>query len=432
MGDLVIDVPDMEDSGTAITRRGRECQVEATEILQALFAADAASDPYPGYADLHTTGEACHPSQWSSVVVFGYAAIESVLRDPVFEVQGDTGLDVSFPAWREHPSMSKNSVIDLNGGEHTRVRGLMSRAFSHRRVESLAPAIAATTARLLDDMADRGSGDEPVDFVAQFAFLLPVIVICDLVGIPQADREAFRPLAEDLVAGLIGERRRGARDAVAVADDATVRLNDYFTALAAERRKYPRDDLLSQLVQTRDAGDGRLSDAELHDNLRTLVIAGFLTTTHLLSNGLALLLSDPHLATAVREAEIAVADFVEETLRYESPVQMTVRRAAAPTELGGLPVAAGTQVLLLLGAGNRDPRRFASPDRFDPRRSDAGALSFGGGPHFCLGAALARMEAAIAFPALLARFPAMAGAGEARRVPGPAFRGFESLPVTVA
>ena len=328
--------------------------------------------------------------------------------------------------------MNKSSVVDLNGREHARVRGLMSRAFSRRRLEGLAPAIAATTASLLDGMADRGSGGEPVDFVARFAFLLPVIVLCDLVGIPQADRETFRPFATDLAAGLIGERRRGQQDAVVIADEATVRLNDYFTALAAERRKHPRDDLLSLLVQTRDADDGRLSDAELHDNLRTLVIAGFLTTTHLLSNGLALLLSDPHLAAAVREAEMAVADFVAETLRYEAPVQMTVRRAAAPAELGGVPVDAGSQVLLLIGAGNRDPRRFAGPDRFDPRRPDAGSLSFGGGPHFCLGAALARMEAAIAFPALLARFPLIAGAGEGRRVAGPAFRGFESLPVTVA
>jgi cytochrome P450 len=405
--------------------------MEATEILQALFTPDASSDLYRHYADLHTTGEVCHPSQWSSVFVFGYAAIESVLRNPEFEVQGATGLDASFPAWREHPSMSKNSVLDLNGGEHARVRGLMSRAFSRRRVESLAPAIAATTASLLDDMADRGSGGEPVDFVAHFSYLLPVIVICDLVGIPQADRETFRPLAADLVAGLMGERRR-AQDAVMTADDATVRLNDYFTALANERRKHPRDDLLSELVQAHDADDGRLSDAELHDNLRTLVMAGFLTTTHLLSNGLALLLSDPHLAAAVQEAEMAVADFVEEALRCEAPVQLTARRAAAPAELGGRLAAAGTQVILLIGAGNRDPHRFANPDRFDPRRPDAGSLSLGGGPHFCLGAALARMEAAIAFPALLARFPAIAEASDSRRVPGLAFRGFESLPVTVA
>jgi len=405
--------------------------VEAFEILRALFTSDAASDHYPHYADLLAAAEAFRLSPWSSVFVVGYTAIESVLRDPVFEVQGATGLDETFPAWREHPSMSKNSVLDLNGDEHARVRGLMSRAFSHRRVASLTPAIAATTAGLLDDMADRGAGGEPVDFMAHFAYLLPVIVICDLIGIPQADRETFRPLAADLVTGLMGERRQ-AQAALATADAATVRLNGYFTALADERRKYPRDDLLSVLVQVHDAGDGRLSDAELLDNLNVLLLAGFLTTTNLLGNGLALMLSDPRMAAAVREAEIAAADFVEETLRYEAPVQMTARRAAAPTEISGVPVSVGTQLILLVGAGNRDPRRFARPDRFDPRRSDAGALSFGGGPHFCLGAALARLEAMIAFPALLARFPAIAEAGEARRVPGLAFRGFESLPVTVA
>jgi cytochrome P450 len=405
--------------------------MEAIEILRALFNSGTGSDPYPLYRELLAAGDACHLPQWSSVFVVGHAAIESALRDPVLQVQGATGLDESFPAWREHPSMSKNSVIDLNDAEHTRVRGLMSRAFSARRVASLGPAIEATTVRLLDDLADRGGDGEPVDFVTHFAYPLPVIVICDLIGIPQADRDTFRPLAADLVTGLLGERRQ-AQDALAVADAATVRINDYFTALADDRRKQPRDDLLSVLVQVHDSGEGRLNDAELLDNLRTLILAGFLTTTHLLGNGLALLLADQDLAAAVRKAEIAAADFVAETLRYEAPVQMTIRRAAAPTEVGGLPVSAGTSVIPLIGAGNRDPRRFTDPDRFDPRRPDAGALSFGGGPHFCLGAALARLEAVTAFPALLARFPAMAGTGQARRVPGLAFRGFESLPVILA
>jgi len=406
-------------------------EVQPAEILRALFTSDAAGNPYPHYAKLHATGEACHPSQWSSVFVTGYSAIESALRDPVFEVPGATGLDESFPAWREHPSMSKHSVIDLNGAEHTRVRGLMSGAFSHRRVASLESAIAVTTADLLDDMAERGANREPIDFMAHFAYLLPVIVICDLIGIPQADRETFRPLAADLVAGLLGERRR-AEDALAVADAATVRLNDYFAALAGERREHPRDDLVSVLVQIHDTGDGRLSDAELLANLNTLILAGFLTTTNLLGNGLWLMLSDPPMAAGVREATIQAADFVEETLRYEAPVQMTVRRATAPAEIGGLPVSAGDQVVLLIGAGNRDPRRFASPDRFDPQRPDPGALSFGGGSHFCLGAALARLEATIAFPALLARFRAITAAGEATRLPGLAFRGFESLPICLA
>jgi cytochrome P450 len=404
--------------------------VEATEILKELFTSGAASDPYPRYADLHATDEAFHPTPWSSVFVSGYAAIQSVLRAPVFETQGSVGLDESFPAWREHPSMSKNSVLDLNGAGHARVRGLMSRAFSHHRVAGLAPAISATTASLLDDMADRGAGGEPVDFMRHFANLLPVTVICDLVGIPQADRETFRPLAADLVTGLLGERRH-AEDALAVADAATVRLNDYFAALAEERRERPRDDLITALVQVHDAGDGRLSNAELLDNLNTLLLAGFLTTTNLLGNGLAIMLGDPATATAVRQGELAAAAFIEETLRFEAPVQMTARRAAAQAEIGGLPVSPGTQVVLLIGAGNRDPRRFDCPDRFDPRRPDAGALSFGGGPHFCLGAALARLEATIAFDALLARFPDITPAGEMRRLPGLAFRGFEFLPVRV-
>jgi cytochrome P450 len=405
--------------------------VEAAETLRALFTLDAASDPYPHYAELLAAGEAHHLPAWRSVFAAGFAAIDSVLRDPIFEVLGATGLDESFPAWREHPSMSKNAVNDLNGADHTRVRGLMSRAFSARRVASLEPAIAATTASLLDDMAASGAGGEPVDFMRCFAYQLPVIVICDLIGIPEEDRETFRPLATDLVAGLIGQRRP-AQDTLALADAATVRLKDFFTTLADDRRRSPRDDLISALVQVHDAGDGRLSDAEFLDNLNMLIVAGFVTTINLLGNGLGIMLADPVTLAGVRDGGISAAAFVEETLRYEAPVQLGVRRAAADTEVGGIPVAAGSLVTLLIGAGNRDPRRFARPDRFDPGRPDAGALSFGGGPHFCLGAALARLEAAVAFSLLLDRFPAIAAAGEPRRIPGPAFRGFESLPVRVS
>jgi cytochrome P450 len=403
--------------------------VEAIEALQALFTLDM-GDPYPHYADLLAAGDVFHPSPWLSVFVFGYAAIESVLRDPAFPMPGAAGLDRTFPEWREHPSMRKNTIHDLDGEEHARLRGPLSRTFSHRRVRSLTPAIAARTASLLDDMADRGSGGEPVDFVTQFADLLTGNVIFDLIGIPSTDRETVRSLALGLLAGMPDERHRSRED-LATADAATIRLKEYFTGLASERRSRPRDDLLSALVQVHDTGDGRLNDGELMDSLNSLIANGFLNTTSLLANGLALMLSDPQMAAAMRNAEIAPEDFVEETLRYEAPGQMAERRAAASTEIGGVPVKAGAQIILMIGAANRDPRRFDNPDRFDPSRPDAGALTFGVGPHFCLGAALARLEATIALPALLSRFPAIAPAGEARRVPGMAFRGFESLPVTV-
>lgn len=247
-------------------------------------------------------------------------------------------------------------------------------------------------------MAVRGAAGERVDFMRRFAYLLPVTVICDLIGIPEADRETFRPLAADLVAGLIGERRR-AQDALALADAATVQLNDYFTALAGDRRRQPRDDLISVLVQVRDAGDGRLSDAEFLDNLNMLILAGFVTTTNLLGNGLAIMLADPATLAAVRNGGISPAAFAEEALRYEAPVQMALRRAAADTEIGGIPVSADSQLILLIGAGNRDPRRFASPDRFDPgpsrrrvaqlRRRPALPPGRGPGPHESLGGFLA-------------------------------------------
>jgi cytochrome P450 len=412
--------------------------VKAAEILTALATSDAASDPYPYYAKLLAAGDVCHMSQPSpAFFVVGYSAIESILRNPLFEVQGARRsrlgaagalwLDKRFPALRE---LDENSLLHINGAVHARVRRLMSRAFSPRRVASLESAAAATTASLLDDMAARGAHGEPLDFMQDFAYLLSVTTICNLLGIPRADREMFWPLATDLVGHSPGERQ-AMEDRLAATEAAAGRLNDYFTALAAERRNQPRDDLISALVHVHDAGDGRLSDAELLSNLNTLLLAGFVTTTNLLGNGLTIMLADPAIAAAVRQGDIAPAAFAEETLRYETPVQMTARYAAADTEISGMPVGAGSQITLLFGAGNRDPRRFADPDRFDPCRPDAGTLSFGSGPHFCLGAALARLEATVAFPLLLNRFPAIAAAGKARRVADPAARGFEYLPVRI-
>ena len=259
-----------------------------------------------------------------------------------------------------------------------------------------------------------------------FAFLLPVTVICELIGVPEGDREMFRPIARALVATLEPEM---SKEQLAEADAAAIQLNSYLADLIAQRRASPRGDLLSALVDISDAADGRLSDTELRDNLTLLLLAGFETTANLLGNGLKIILDDPQIGDAVRDGEVPVSAFVEEVLRFDSPVQMTSRRRNDGVEVGGVMAAPGDEFVTILGAGNRDPHRFAKPDSFDPARSDGGPISFGGGAHFCIGAALARLEAAAAFPRILHRFPKLRAAGEPVRKQGLVLRGYESLPV---
>jgi cytochrome P450 len=260
-----------------------------------------------------------------------------------------------------------------------------------------------------------------------FAYLLPVTVICELIGIPEADRDGFRPLARDL-AGVFEVTDAEALPAI---NAAATELLAYFTALAARRRADPRDDLLSDLLAVTDSDSGRLTGAELLHNLTLLLVAGFETTTNLLGNGLHIVLHDPPAGAALRDGPVPPSAFVEEVLRFDSPVQLT-SRIGYDTTVGGVPVSDGIGVTTLLGAGNRDPRRFADPDRFDPMRPDGGPLSFGGGAHFCIGAALARLEGRVAFPRLLNRFPKIAAAGTPVRRDRFVLRGFDELPVTVA
>jgi cytochrome P450 len=416
--------------------------MDANDIFESLLTTEGRSDPYPLYAALHRLGEAAVPVA-DAVIAHGYDAIDAVLRDPAFRVTDAARLDEVDPGWRDHPALGMNAILNTNPPDHSRIRAPMARAFTKRRVSGLGPSITRMTDELLDLMAERGAGGSPVEFMHDFAFLLPVTVICELLGIPQADRAGFRPLARDLAATVeVGVDL----PVLQAADKAAVRLHEYLLALAAERRPDPRDDLVSVLVAIADpdgtgpeaadgAGDGAarvLSGAELLDNLTLLLVAGFETTTNLLGNGLRVILQQPAVGEAVRDGSVPVPAFVEEVLRYDSPVQLTSRRRADAADVGGVPVPGGTEVITLLGAGNRDPRRFTGPDRFDPLRRDGATLSFGAGAHFCLGAALARLEGAIAFPRLLRRFPRLAAAGEPTRRTGLVLRGFETLPVTLA
>jgi len=402
--------------------------MDAIEILTALRTSEGRADPYPLYAALHEMGEVIEISP-ADVMVVGYDAINTVLRDPGFRVSDESSFDQNFRSWRANPVFIQGAdwILNLNAPRHSRIRSLMAHSFTARRIAALNPAIAKMADELLDAMADRGADGSAVEFMRDFAHMLPVTVICELIGIPEADRGGFRPIARDLA----GVFELNDVETLPAINAAAVELLAYFTALAVKRRAVPREDLLSDLLAVSDSGDGRLTDAELLHNLTLLLVAGFETTTNLLGNGLQIILHDPSAGEAVRDGSIPPSAFVEEVLRFDSPVQLT-SRIGYDTSVGGVPVSQGTGVVTLLGAGNRDPRRFKDPARFDPMRPDGGPLSFGGGAHFCIGAALARLEGVVAFPRLLSRFPRISAAGEPTRRDTLVLRGFDALPVTVA
>jgi cytochrome P450 len=401
--------------------------MNALEIFTALSTPEGRADPYPHYAALHELGEVV-PIAPGAIAAVGYDAINSVLRDPDFRSSDIDDIDNSVDGLRNQPVFVQGAdwILNLNGPKHARIRSLIARAFTPRRIAGLEPAIAKMADGLLDAMADRGADGSPVEFMHDFAYMLPVTVICELIGIPESDRESFRPIARDLA----GVFELNDLETLPAINAAAVELLAYFTGLAARRRSDPKDDLLTDLLAIADADDGRLTDAELLHNMTLLLVAGFETTTNLLGNGVQVVLQQPAAGAAVRNGSVSPSAFVEEVLRFDSPVQLTGREGI-DAKIAGVPIAVGDSVTLMLGAGNRDPRRFGDPDVFNPARSDGGPLSFGGGAHFCIGAALARLEGAVAFPRLLTRFPAMASAGEPTRRQTFLLRGFDVLPVTV-
>ncbi|WP_329563642.1 cytochrome P450 [Kitasatospora sp. NBC_01266] len=405
--------------------------MDGTELIDTLLAPEGTADPYPLYARARELGPVVPVWDGAMLLATGYRTVHQVLRDQSFGMADAQARDVLEPDFREHLAklMLSRSILETNAPHHLRVRSLIASVFTARRVAGLADAVSATVARLLDELAELGADGRPVDFMDTFAFRLPVSVICELLGVPERDRYRFRTLAGDLTAAL---EVLISPEELAAADAATEELADYFTELAAERRARPQGDLVSALVQAADGADGRLSDQELLANLILLLVAGFETTTNLLGNGLALAFRHPDAADGLRTGEVSPAGYVEEVLRHDSPVQLTSRIPLADgLRVGGFPVPPGSGVFLLLGAANRDPDRYPDPDTFDPTRTDSQPLSFGGGPHFCLGAQLARLEAVTALPALLERFPGLAPAGEPVRRPRLVLRGYQSLPVSL-
>ena len=389
-------------------------------LRESLEAAAFQADPHALLRQLTDSGPAhrCEPvgapAQW---LVTGYQAARAVLTDPRVSKRSErAGLEPGWLMSGVRDEVGIDYMLTVDPPEHTRLRKVVARAFAPQRIENLRQSTKGIAERLADEVA----AQETPDLIGGFATLIPIAVICELLGVPLADRDRFRWASEQIVSPVAGQDRA----------EAYGWMSGYLAELIGRKRADPQEDLLSTLAV--DDSEDRLDDAELVGMAFLLLIAGYETTANLIGNALLRLTRDPDLFQTLRADPGLMPAAVEEFLRLDGPVQTgTERFATEDMRVGDMPVQRGDMLLVALSAANRDPARYEAPDSFQLGRA-AGHLAFGHGVHHCLGALLARMEAEVALTALLERVegltPAVAEA-DLEWAPGLLMHGVRHLPV---
>ncbi|MFF3912626.1 cytochrome P450 [Streptomyces sp. NPDC001852] len=377
--------------------------------------------PYDVYRRLRDTAPVQRitgPDGTPAWLVTRYEDVRAALADPRLSLDKRHATPGTYKGFSLPPALDAN-LLNMDPPDHTRIRRLVGRAFTPRRIQQLREPVRRTADRLLDALGPHGS----TDLIASYAAPLPITVICDLLGVPEEHRLDFRVWTDALIAPDPSRPEAG-REAV-------VAMLGFFTRLLAAKREQPADDLLSDLIAVRDEGD-RLSEDELMSLAFLILFAGYENTVQLIGNAVLALLRHPDQLAALRKDPERLPSAVEELSRYEGPALFGIRRfAVEEVTISGVTVPAGETVWVSLSAANRDPARFPDPDRLDLSRDASGHLALGHGIHYCLGAPLARAETEIALAALLERFPDLAlGPGELRWRPSMRARGLVALPVT--
>ncbi|MCM2410832.1 cytochrome P450 [Streptomyces sp. RKAG290] len=378
-------------------------------------------DPYPVYAELRARGPVHRvriPEGTDAWLVVGYEEGRAALADQRLSKQWRN----ASPALGVHQVASGTSMLSTDAPVHTRLRKLVTREFTPRRMQQLVPRVQQMTDELLDTMLARPG--RASDLVESLAFPLPMSVICELLGVPFLDREAFRAWSNTVVSSIDAGARRAA----------TAEMSGFLTGLLSDKRKQPGEDLMSALIHTADEEGDRLSGEELMGMAWLLLVAGHETTVNLIANGVLALLTHPQQLGALRADPGLIDGAVEEMLRYAGPVETpTYRFTTEPLDIAGTVIPGGGElVLVAMADANRDPDRYPDPDRFDITRDARGHVAFGHGIHYCLGAPLARIEAAVAIGSLLERCPELALDADPQTLDwrtGMLIRGPEALPV---